>query len=82
VRRQPALTLGVQVREVRPGKGHSAQERLQLGVGLGADRVNLPRIAVAAGLGLEKRAERRDVPLAQDVPELRDVRAVVGGHRR
>ena len=80
--RQPALTLRVQLREVRPGHDHPVQEHLQLGVRLGTDRLNLPLIAVAAGLRFQKGAEGRDVTLAQHLAELRDVRAVVGGHRR
>ena len=51
-------------------------------IGLCADRLDLPLVAVPPGLGFQERAQRRDVPLAQHLAELRDVRPVVGGHRR
>jgi len=59
--------------EVRPGHDHPVQQRLDLGVGLGADRLNLALIAVAAGLRLQERAEHRHVTSAQRLAELRHV---------
>src|SRR3954454_5853402 len=80
--RQPAPALAVQVLQVVPRQRHPVEEHFELGVGLGPDRLHLALIAVATSLRFQKRPERPDITLAQDVSELGGVRVIVGGHRR
>jgi hypothetical protein len=79
---KPPFARGVEIVEVVPGECHSVQQRLDLGVGLGADRLHLALVAVAAGLCFEERSERRNAALPQHITQPIDVCAVVGAHRR
>src|SRR5437764_13607125 len=73
---EPALTLGVQVAEVWPCDDHAVEDCLQLSVGLQADRLNLPLVAVAASLLDEEGAQGGDVALAEHRAQALDVVAV------
>ncbi len=80
VRRQPALTLGVQVGEVRSGQDHAVEQFFQFGRALGANVGHLALIAVSGGSGREKVGQRRGIASVQDTAESVNVLAI--GHAK
>jgi hypothetical protein len=70
----------VEIGKIRPDHDHPMQDHGKLGVRLLADRLNLPLVAVAAGLLDEKRPEGIGVALAEHLAQLADVLAIARRH--
>ena len=77
---QPALTLGVQIDQVRTRDDHPVEQRLELGRVALADVGHLPLVAEARRLLHQEPTQRLRVAPAQNLAELADVVLVAGRH--